>query len=80
MIKLTRRERQCLSLAAQGKDDWAIGQLLGLSPETVHSYFKRLMRRLGVGTRVQAIVWALESGQITFGDVPTSRMISSTWH
>lgn len=63
-IELSRRERQCLILAAKGKDDWAIGQLLGLSPKTVHSYFKRLMERLGVSTRVQAIVWALETGQM----------------
>lgn len=66
IVQLSRRERECLSLAAQGKDDWAIGQLLGLSPETVHSYFKRLMQRLGVTTRVQAIVWALRTGQISF--------------
>lgn len=72
-VELSRRERQCLSLAALGKDDWAIGQLLGLSSETVHSYFKRLMQRLGVGTRVQAIIWALESGQISFGDVSPGR-------
>lgn len=76
-IELSRRERQCLALAAQGKDDWAIGQLLRLSPETVHSYVKRLMGRLGVRTRVQAIVWALETGQISFGDVPTARRVPS---
>lgn len=64
-IELSRRERQCLSLAARGKDDWAIGQLLGLSPATVHSYIKRLMHRLGVTTRVQAIVWALKMEQIS---------------
>jgi len=69
-IELSRRERQCLSLAALGKDEWAIGRLLGLSRDTVHYYFKRLMQRLGVGTRVQAIVWALETGQIAFGEVP----------
>jgi DNA-binding CsgD family transcriptional regulator len=72
-VELSRRERQCLSLAALGKDDWAIGQLLGLSPDTVHSYFKRLMQRLDVRTRVQAIIWALETGQISFGDVPPGR-------
>jgi len=72
-VELSRRERQCLRLAALGKDDWAIGQLLGLSPDTVHSYFKRLMQRLDVRTRVQAIIWALESGQISFGDVPPGR-------
>lgn len=68
-IELSRRERQCLSLAAQGKDDWLIGELLDLSPTTVHSYIKRLMQRLGFRRRVQAIVWALETGQITYGDV-----------
>lgn len=79
-LELSRRERQCLSLAAQGKDDWAIGRLLGLSPKTVHSYFKRLMQRLGVRTRVQAIVWALESGQIAFGDVPALRPLPTSSH
>lgn len=76
-VELSRRERQCLGLAAQGKDDWAIGQLLGLSPKTVHSYFKRLMQRLGVRTRVQAIVWALESGQMYRSDDPTFIPISA---
>lgn len=71
-VELSRRERQCLSLAAQGKDDWAIGQLLGLSTMTVHSYVKRLMHRLGVRTRVQAIVWALETGQLSYGDMPSA--------
>ena len=73
IIELSPRERQCLSLAAQGKDDWAIGKLLGLSPDTAHSYMKRLMQRLGMRTRVQAIVWALETGQISFGDVQSAR-------
>ena len=72
-VKLSRRERECLSMAAQGKDDWTIGQLLGLSPQTVHSYFKRLMGRLGVRTRVQAVVWALDTGQIAFHDVRMAR-------
>lgn len=74
VVELSRRERQCLSLAAQGKDDWAIGQLLGLSATTVHSYMKRLMHRLGVRTRVQAIVWALETGQLAYGSMPTARI------
>ena len=71
--RLPPRERQCLILAAQGKDDWVIGRLLGLSPQTVHFYFKRLMHRLGVTTRVQAIVGALENGQISFEDLPGNR-------
>lgn len=72
-IELSHRERQCLSLAAQGKDDWTIGCLLHLSPNTVRSYIRRLMDRLGVRTRIQAIVWALDNGQISFGDVAPGR-------
>ncbi len=68
-VVLSRRERQCLALAAQGKDDREIGTRLHLSPETVHWYIKRLMQRLGVRTRIQAIIWALECGQLTFHEV-----------
>ncbi|MGH8296379.1 MAG: LuxR family transcriptional regulator [Steroidobacteraceae bacterium] len=71
-VVLSPRERQCLSLAAQGKDDWTIGRLLGLSPDTAHSYFKRIMHRLEVGTRMQAVIWALGTGQISFDDLPSA--------
>ncbi|HZT04531.1 MAG TPA: LuxR family transcriptional regulator [Steroidobacteraceae bacterium] len=64
-IKLTPRERQCLALAAHGKTDWDIGHILHLSECTVHTHFQRLMERLGVCTRRQAIAYALVSGEIT---------------
>lgn len=63
---LGERERQCLTLVAQGKDDWAIGRLLKLSPATVHTYIERAKRRLQVATRTQAVVQALMGGQISF--------------
>ena len=66
---LTRRERQCLELAAQGKSDWVAGRILGISERTVHNHIEHAKRRLGVATRVQAIVHALVSRQIAFGDV-----------
>jgi DNA-binding CsgD family transcriptional regulator len=66
---LTRRERQCLELAAQGKSDWVAGRILGISERTVHNHIEHAKRRLGVATRVQAIVHALVSRQISFGDV-----------
>jgi DNA-binding CsgD family transcriptional regulator len=66
---LTRRERQCLELAAQGKSDWVAGRILGISERTVHNHIEHAKRRLGVATRVQAIVQALVSRQISFGDV-----------
>jgi DNA-binding CsgD family transcriptional regulator len=66
---LTRRERQCLELAAQGKSDWVAGRILGISERTVHNHIEHAKRRLSVATRVQAIVHALVSRQIAFGDV-----------
>lgn len=66
---LTRRERQCLTLAASGKSDWDIGHILRLSEATVHTLIERAKRRLGVSTRVQAVVRALMSGEIAYGDL-----------
>jgi DNA-binding CsgD family transcriptional regulator len=68
-MQLSERERQCLELAAQGKDDWAIGSLLRISERTAHNHIERAKRRLGVCTRVQVIVHALSEGQLSFGDV-----------
>ena len=69
IITLTARERECLTLAAEGKGDWEIGQILGLSESTAHTHFERAKQRLGVATRIQAVVLALISGQISCGDV-----------
>jgi DNA-binding CsgD family transcriptional regulator len=67
--KLTVRERECLVLAARGKSDWEIGRLLNLSERTIHHAIERAKRRLGVATRVQAIVRAIHLGEITTNDV-----------
>lgn len=68
-VELTPRERECLALVAQGKGDWTIGRVLGLSESTVHYHVEQLKRRLRVATRSQAVVQALMSGQISYGDV-----------
>src|SRR5579872_3837070 len=65
--ELTPRERQCLTLAAQGKDDWSIGRVLSLSQHTVHSHIERVKQRYQVATRVQAVVQGVMSGQISLG-------------
>lgn len=72
LVELSNRERQCLELVAQGKSDWVVGKLLNISERTVHNHIERAKRRLGVTTRVQAIVHALATRQISFGDVVKS--------
>ena len=66
---LTQRERQCLTLAALGKHDWEIGHILKLKETSVHTHVERAKRRFGVPTRMQAVILALISGDIDYGDV-----------
>lgn len=66
---LSPRERQCLELVGLGKTDWVVGRLLGISERTVHAHIESAKRRLGVSTRMQAVIQALASEQIALGDV-----------
>lgn len=69
---LSARERQCLELAAYGKTDWEISQLLHISEHTVHKHVESAKRRLGVSTRMQAVVWAVQRREISLGDAVTA--------
>jgi DNA-binding CsgD family transcriptional regulator len=62
--QLSPRMLSCLEWASHGKSSVDIGQLLGISPRTVDDYLTECRRRLGVRTRVQAIVRALSLGLI----------------
>lgn len=66
---LTRRQCQCLELAAEGKSDWEISRILRISEGTVHKHIENVRTRLGVATRVQAIVLALRTGKIFIRDL-----------
>lgn len=68
-IELTQRQIDCLILAAHGKSDSVIGQLLGLSKNTVTNYMTAARHRFGVATREQLIVAALFDGVIGFPDI-----------
>lgn len=66
---LAPRERQCMELIAQGKSDYEIGVILGVSEHTVHNTIRRAMRKYGVATRVQAFVRALRDGEIRIENI-----------
>jgi DNA-binding NarL/FixJ family response regulator len=65
---LTAREREVLGLLAGGLDDAGIAASLVLSPNTVRTHIGRIMRKLGVHTRADAIRAALTVGST--GGVP----------
>jgi LuxR family transcriptional regulator, transcriptional regulator of spore coat protein len=56
----TRRQLECLQLAAQGLTTTEIGLRLSVSPRTVEHHLAKLCERLGVRTRVQAVALAIE--------------------
>jgi DNA-binding CsgD family transcriptional regulator len=63
---LTARQIECLHWVGAGKTDWAIGEILGLSESTVHRHVERAKARLGVGTRIQAVVAAQRARLLNF--------------
>lgn len=67
--RLTPRQLDCVVLAAKGKSNWVAGQLLGLSPGTIHKYLESAKRRYGVSSRTELVVRALYDGQLSFNDV-----------
>lgn len=62
---LTKRQREALNQVALGKSDWEIAVLLGVSQSTVHEHIEAAKRRLGVRTRVQAVLAAYKNGWIS---------------
>jgi DNA-binding CsgD family transcriptional regulator len=63
-MRMTARESEVLAWVAAGKSDWAIGQILNISGKTVNFHVENAKRKLGVATRVQAVVAALRTGII----------------
>lgn len=61
-IELTPRERQVLGRIAQGRNDREIAADLGITRQTVRNYVTNIYGKLGVKSRVEAVVWARERG------------------
>lgn len=67
--KLTRRQLDCVVLAGRGKSDRDVGQILGISDQTVHQHMEDAKRKYDVATRMQLVVRALFDSQLTFADL-----------
>lgn len=59
---LSEREREVLSLTAQGYSSQEIGDQLALSAKTVETYRTRVMRKLNLRHRSDLVRYALRSG------------------
>ena len=65
---LTPREQDILLLLAQGMSNEDIATALTVEVSTVKSHLARLLPKLGVRSRLQAVVWAYQSGLVALPD------------
>ena len=59
---LTRQERNVLALVARGKRNAEIAQELYVSVNTVESHLYHVFQKIGVSSRTEAALYALQSG------------------
>ena len=62
LAELTPREREILKHLAEGQSNKVIARNLGISDGTVKLHVKAILRKLGVHSRVEAAVMAVELG------------------
>jgi DNA-binding NarL/FixJ family response regulator len=65
--QLTGREREVLQVLAEGLSDKEIAQRLHVSLQTVHTHMAHILSKLGVESRLRALVYAARCGAVRLG-------------
>jgi DNA-binding NarL/FixJ family response regulator len=64
LAELTSREREVMTLVAEGLTNAEIGERLFMSPATARTHVSRILTKLGARDRTQLVVMAYESGLV----------------
>jgi NarL family two-component system response regulator LiaR len=67
--KISIRELEVLKLAAQGKSNQEIAEVLDINQRTVKGYLTEIFSKLRVGSRTEAVITGLRAGYISIDDL-----------
>lgn len=67
--ELHNREMEILRLASRGMSNKSISRELSISDRTVATHFSHIFGKLGVESRIEAVLYALKQGWITVDDL-----------
>ncbi len=59
--RLTPREREIAQLLAEGKTNWCIATILGISAKTVETHRGNVMHKLGLESIVELVHYAVRN-------------------